>query len=285
MGAVIPPDVPVRQLISPDGARVQVALDGAQLLSWIPAGETTDRFFLSARSRYGAGQSARGGVPICFPQFGPFGSLPQHGFARRMRWREVGSGQLPGIARFQLTPADLDDATRAAWPYDFRAHLMVVAVGNTLALTLGVANVGDTPFTFTAALHPYFAVTEAIGARVSGVGGLRVRDALQDGAISEAPPGDLTITGPLDRIYYDAPPRLALHDGARTITIDTQGFPDAVVWNPGAAGTSSREDFVPGEEDRMLCVEAAVIGHPVTLGHQQGWQGTMKMTATGSATG
>ena len=116
MGAVIPADVPVRQLIAPDGARVQVALDGAQLLSWMPAGETTNRFVLSARSRYGAGQSARGGVPICFPQFGAFGDLPQHGFARHMRWREVESDPLPGIARFHLLPDDLDKATRAAWP-------------------------------------------------------------------------------------------------------------------------------------------------------------------------
>jgi glucose-6-phosphate 1-epimerase len=279
MGAVIPADVPVRQLIGPDGARVQVALDGAQLLSWIPAGETTNRFFLSARSRYGAGQSARGGVPICFPQFGSFGDLPQHGFARRMRWREVGSGQLPGIARFHLTPADLDDATRAAWPHAFHANLLVVVVGNTLALTLGVANVGETPFSFTAALHPYFAVTEAIGARVEGLGGLRLRDALQDGAIREAPPGDLTISGPLDQIYYDAPSRVTLHDGAHTIALDTKGFTDAVVWNPGAAGTNSREDFVPGEESQMLCVEAGIIGQPVTLPPQQGWQGTLQMTA------
>ncbi len=279
MGAVIPADVPVRQLIGPDGARVQVALDGAQLLSWIPAGETANRFFLSARSRYGAGQSARGGVPICFPQFGPFGDLPQHGFARRMRWREFGSGQLPGIARFLLTESDLDDATRAAWPHSFSANLLVVVVGNTLALTLGVTNVGETSFSFTAALHPYFAVTEAIGARVEGLGGLQVRDALDGGAITEAPPGDLNITGALDRIYYDAPSRVTLHDGARAIALDMKGFTDAVVWNPGAAGTSAREDFVPGEESQMLCVEAAVIGRPVTLAPTQGWQGIMKMTA------
>ena len=92
----------------------------------------------------------------------------------------------------------------------------------------------------------------------------------------------LRITGPLDRIYYEAPDRLVIVDGDRTLTIEKRGFPEAVVWNPGAEGTRSRADFAPGDEARMLCVEAAVIQHPVTLAPGASWTGEQRMTASQS---
>lgn len=72
-------------LTTSSGARAEIALQGAHLLSWIPEGGS-ERLFLSAASQFRSGAAIRGGVPVIFPQFGTFGSLPKHGFARILPW-------------------------------------------------------------------------------------------------------------------------------------------------------------------------------------------------------
>lgn len=271
---MIPAEFPSLQLRAADGASAVIAVDGAQVASWIPAGSSDDRLFVSAKAFYGPGASIRGGIPVIFPQFGAFGSLGQHGFARNRRWRIV--AQQPDQARLELR----DDAeTRALWPHAFCAQLQVHVSGDTLTATLQVSNTGDAAFSFTAALHPYFAVRDAFAARVEGLQGCRYRDALQNGAMLDEMAASLEISGPLDRIFYNAPNTLRMIDGDRTLTIEKTGFPEAVVWNPGELGTRSRADFVAGEEHRMLCVEAAVIEHPVLLAPGASWAGTQRMRA------
>lgn len=41
--------------------------------------------FISSKAIFQEGKAIRGGIPVIFPQFGP-GPLPQHGFARNMKW-------------------------------------------------------------------------------------------------------------------------------------------------------------------------------------------------------
>lgn len=274
--------IPEVVLRSPDGATARVLPDGAQVVSWIPAGETEDRLFVSPRAEYGPGKSVRGGIPICFPQFGPFGALPQHGFARHCRWRVLGE-PIAGQVRLALTEADLPEAqaalARSGWPHAFEACLDVQVFGGTLEVALTVRNTGTGPCTFTAALHPYFAVHAATACEVRGLAGLTYRDALQQGALLPETASTLAIPGPLDRIYYDAPDQLELREPHRTLRIEKSGFPEAVVWNPGAAGTSSRRDFQPGDEHAMLCVEAAVVHTPVTLAPGEQWTGVQRMHA------
>lgn len=275
-------DAPFLDLRSGDGARARIHLDGAQVASWIPAGSADDRLFVSARALYGAGKSIRGGVPICFPQFGPFGALPQHGFARTSRWTLQHEQQLGDGARATLQLRDTEQ-TRAVWPHAFLAELHVHLHGTRLAVTLDVSNTGATALSFTAALHPYFRVRDAFATQVRGLGGTRFRDALRDGALFDETNEPLPITGPLDRVYVDAPNVLEIVEPDRTLRIEKIGFPDAVVWNPGPAGTASRVDFVPGEEQHMLCVEAGAIMQPVVLAPGARWSGTQILTAVSGA--
>lgn len=279
MGAVSAhADAPFLDLRSGDGARARIHLDGAQVASWIPAGNADDRLFVSARALYGAGKSIRGGIPICFPQFGPFGALPQHGFARTSRWTLQHEQQSDDSARATLQLRDTEQ-TRAVWPHAFLAELHVHLQGARLAVTLDVSNTGATAFSFTAALHPYFRVRDAFATCVRGLGGTRFRDALFDGALFDETNEPLPITGPLDRVYVDAPNVLEIVEADRTLRIEKLGFPDAVVWNPGPAGTASRVDFAPGEEQHMLCVEAGAIMQPVVLAPGARWSGTQILTA------
>lgn len=277
-----PLNAPAILVRAADGARARVQLDGAQVTSWFPAGSADDRLFVSPRAESGLGVSVRGGIPICFPQFGPFGALPQHGFARTSRWTVTDDSRCTeGQLRLGLTERDLaasrPEAEREAWPHPFSLDLFVQVGGNVLTVTLGVTNTGPGPFAFTAALHPYFAVRDAFASAVLGVSGLTFRDALLDGAERRQGDGPLGITEPLDRIYYDAPDTLVLREPHRTLRLEKSGFTDAVVWNPGAAGTASRRDFAPGDEQRMLCVEAAQVRTPITLASNARWTGTQRM--------
>ncbi|MDF3262849.1 D-hexose-6-phosphate mutarotase, partial [Escherichia coli] len=67
--------------------KASVALQGAHLLSWKPAGEE-EVLWLSGNTPFKNGVALRGGVPICWPWFGPSAQpgLPSHGFARNLPW-------------------------------------------------------------------------------------------------------------------------------------------------------------------------------------------------------
>ena len=270
MPHVIPDHLPSTHIVAPDGASAIVMHDGGHVVSWIPAGETVNRLYLSDNSSYGPGHAIRGGIPVIFPQFGPFGSLKQHGFARNCRFSpRVSPVELPGIARLVLS----DSAhTRALWPHTFELGVTVLIAKNVLSVVLSVANTGDAMFTFTAALHTYFGMRSAFQAHVDGLSGLRYRDALRNGDVFVESEPSLAINGPLDRIYYDAPHALHIRDTDHAFAISAHNFPDVVVWNPGSEGTASKADFVPGDEHHMLCVEAGQIQHPHTLQPGEAWE-------------
>ena len=41
-----------------------------------------EMIYLSSKSAMDGSKAVRGGIPICFPNFGPWKAGPQHGFAR-----------------------------------------------------------------------------------------------------------------------------------------------------------------------------------------------------------
>jgi glucose-6-phosphate 1-epimerase len=271
-------EAPWVALTAPDGACARVYLDGAQVTSWIPAGTQANRLYVSRQAQYGPGSTIRGGIPVCFPQFGPFGPIGHHGFARLSRWTTVLEDTVNGEARVVLRLTD-HAASRALWPFAFQADLTVQLSASTLTVQLEVTNTGVTDLTFTAALHPYFAVENAFATTVHGLAGSRFRDGLRDGQEYDAVEDDLPIVGHIDRVYYATPGVKELREPHRALRIEQRGFPDTVVWNPGAEGTRTRADFADGDERDMVCVEAAVVRPPVRLGPGAQWTGAQIMTA------
>ena len=265
-------------LTAADGARAEVYQQGAHLTSWVPAGGG-EQLFVSARSEYRAGAAIRGGVPVIFPQFGP-GPLPRHGFARTALWQVASTGAAEGgAARATLVLRD-SPATRALWPAAFAAELTVEVGGRWVAITLGVQNAGANPFRFTAALHTYFAVTDVAGAAVEGLHGARYRDQAAGGGEAVDGAAAVRFAGEVDRLYLAPPPELRLRDAGpprRTVAIRAEGFPDAVVWNPGAEKARALADL--GDEyRRMVCVEAAAAGDAVVVAPGGRWRGTQRLT-------
>jgi glucose-6-phosphate 1-epimerase len=272
---------PAIDLLTPAGDRATVLLDGAHVVSWIPAGGR-ERLYLSERSAYGAGAAVRGGVPVIFPQFnqrGPDFSLPKHGFARTRRWKQAqenGSGaQDAASVALQL----VDDAeTRDLWPHRFHLTLIVSLGSHRLDLALRVDNPGRAPLAFTAALHTYLAVSDIARATVRGLQGVRYLDTVSNvGSVGADP--DLTFERETDRIYYEVPGPLTLlspDDGVLEVAME--GFRDAVVWNPWRDLGAALPDMPADGYRRMLCIEAAAIDKPVRLDAGQSWLGRQTLT-------
>lgn len=261
-------------LVHASGASARVTHHGAHVVSWIDA-SGKERLYLSPRAQFGPGQAIRGGIPVIFPQFAT-GPLPKHGFLRTRRWSLV--AHLGSSATFRITD---DDQTRALWPYAFVAEL-TVELREMLTLSLRITNAGDSPFSFTAALHNYFAVSDVKQSAVQGLSGLVYVDKMSAGARCVEEAGELRLNGETDRIYVAGPRQVTITSaiGTSSTVIGADGFGDWVVWNPWRAGTASLSDMGPGDYLEMLCVEAARISDPVVLDAGAAWCGTEVIGAT-----
>ena len=273
--AAMPPIITLR---ADDGASADVHRHGAHVTSWRPAGEQDDRLYLSTRSEFGGSAAIRGGIPVVFPQFALEGPLPRHGFARTMPWALGGiAREADGAAEAEFVLRDSYD-TRAVWDAAFKAVLAVTVVGRQLEVALRVENVGETAFSFTAALHTYLRVHDAYDTEIVGLRGTLYRVS-GDPTLRADDAETLLVRDYIDRVYVGAPPRLELRERGRVTVIEAEGFPDAVVWNPGPERAAAVPDLGPGDERRFVCVEAAAVQTPVTLGAGRRWSGTQTLTA------
>ena len=261
-------------LVHSSGATARITRHGAHVVSWVdPSGQ--ERLYLSSRARYGPGEAIRGGIPVIFPQFAT-GPLPKHGFLRTRQWSLVAN--LGDSATFRITD---DEETRALWPHRYSAHLSV-KLAEMLTVSLVIKNSGDSTFSFTAALHNYFTVTDVKQAAVEGLSGLVYVDKVAGGTRCVEEDADLQIRAETDRIYLAGPRQVAISSavGSSSTVIGADGFGDWVVWNPWAELSSSLTDMEPDDYLEMLCVEAARISDPVVLPPGATWNGTEVIGAT-----
>lgn len=268
----------VVELRHESGSAARVHLQGAHVTSWRTA-DGRERLFLSSASRYEDGVAIRGGIPVIFPQFADRGPLVKHGFARLSPWRLLDSTSSPAEARFGLEDSG---ATRAIWPASFALELAVALGPASLQVTLAVAAHSD--LEFTAALHTYLAVDDVERAIVTGLEGARFESRGEGVVGGRQPEAALRVRGELDRVYYDVT-RPVVVKGERpdaTVVVEADGFPDVVLWNPGAEKGGALGDLGAGESRRMLCVEAAVVGAPVRLREGAEWRGRQTLRVRGA---
>jgi glucose-6-phosphate 1-epimerase len=266
-----------KQLSAANGAAVTFYPHGGHITSWITS-DGRERLFLSERTEMHPGAPIRGGVPIAFPQFSKRGPLPPHGFARIMPWTVVDTHVGPSgtaVAHLQLLASD---ATRQMWDHDFQLDLLLAVGGMQLSITLQVTNTGDETFSFTSALHTYFRVSSIDTVTVKGLRGLDYCQFDQNYHQSSA---ELRIEGEVDRIYWGVPGTITLHDGEDTIQVTAEGYPDAVVWNPGPDKSAALADMAADDYRHMLCIESAAIGQAVTLAPMMDWRGTQHLVVGG----
>ena len=265
------------RLNGPRGSSAVVARLGGQVLSWLtPDGR--EHLFLSERAVFDGSAPIRGGIPICFPQFGGLGDLPKHGFARTREWSVAAQrcGDDYALATLELVD---DENTRALWPHAFRAEISVMLEVDRIDVEFCVENTGPAPFEFTGALHSYLRVTQVEDVALEGLHGHDYRDAARDNRVVRETGTEIIVEGEVDRVYYDVRRPQLLNAGNLSLGIQSQGFPDVVVWNPWVDLCAGLKDMPPDGWRHMLCVEAAAVRKPVIVPAGEEWYGRQTLVA------
>jgi glucose-6-phosphate 1-epimerase len=244
-----------------------VALHGGHVMAFQPHGHKPV-LWLSRHSRYEPGQPIRGGIPVCWPWFGPHPTdpnLPAHGFARILSWEVLGREVLPDErTQLRLGLAN-SQQTQALWPHPFRLE-MVVTVGPALQVDLVILNSGDKAFNYTGALHTYFSVSDVSHIQVHGLEDTAYIDTV-DAWLQKVQAGPITITGETDRIYLNTGDDCVIEDPGwqRRIHISKAGSRSTVVWNPWVEKSRRLADFGDEEYTGMICVETANTAADVVM--------------------
>ncbi|HYP78413.1 MAG TPA: D-hexose-6-phosphate mutarotase [Polyangiaceae bacterium] len=239
-----------------------VYLQGAHVAAFQPKGQEPV-IWMSENALYVAGKALRGGVPICFPWFGPHAEqkeFPAHGFARTLPFEYRGA-RIDSSARTELAfVLESDEQTRAWFPYAFTAS-MCVAFGQSLRLELSVTNRDSQPFTFEEALHSYFAVSDVTQACVRGLEGARYIDKVREQGVFTEGTRELRFVAETDRVY-ESSATCIIEDrpGKRSLVIEKEGSGATVVWNPWRERATQMSDLGAAAWPRMLCVESANVG-------------------------
>ena len=243
-----------------------VALQGGHLIAYGEA-EAPPIIWVSREALYAPGKAIRGGIPICWPWFGPHPSdpsKPAHGFVRTLSWEPLASGLADDGAWLRLGLRD-SAATLALWPHAFALEL-TITLGTRLDVALLIRNSGDTPFTCGGALHSYFRVADIARATILGLEDKRYLDQLT--GEDQLQQGPISIASEVDRVYQDAGDATMIVDEllGRRIVVQKAGSRSTVVWNPWVEKARRLADFGDDEYQGMLCVETALALHDsVTL--------------------
>jgi glucose-6-phosphate 1-epimerase len=219
---------------------------------------------LSRKSAFQSDKPIRGGIPICWPWFGPRENDPAspiHGFARLADW-DLDSVTPKGDA-VELTLSIHDTpATLKIWPHPFRLRY-TLTVGPALTLSLETTNTGPQPFTFTEALHPYFAVSDVRNIHLTGLENTPFSERIYQPETQQQGPSPIRFTRRTDRVYYDTTTPLTIHDPGldRKITQTKGNSHTTVVWNPWNEWPKTVPDFAEDEWPSMVCVEPSNAHH------------------------
>lgn len=215
--------------------------------------------WLSHAARFAIGKSIRGGIPVCWPWFGPHGtdpSFPAHGFARTLPWQVVETrGLAEGATRLGLQLPQ-SDVTRQFWPDPSQLELRFT-VGRTLEIELVTRNTGTMPITIGEALHTYFTVSDIRRIRIHGLEGCAYLDKVEQGRRRRSS-GPVTISAETDRVYLATTADCVIDDPGleRRIRISKGGSRSAVVWNPWGEKAARMGDMGEDGYLSMVCVES-----------------------------
>jgi glucose-6-phosphate 1-epimerase len=241
-------------------AKAAISVYGGQVLKFQPAGASDDLMFLSETAYYQAGKAIKGGIPICWPWFGPDPEgkgRASHGFVRDRLWNVVLTETLPkGCTKVVLGLTDTAE-TQAIWPCAFNLTIEIT-VSSQLTIALVTKNTGDQAFSITQALHTYFAVGDISKVNVAGLSGTEYLDKV-DGGKQKTQAGAVTIAQEVDRVYLNVPSTLTIDDATlnRKIQINSTGSKTAIVWNPWSEIAAKMADLGNQDYKQLICVETA----------------------------
>ena len=248
-----------RVSISTPLCRGEIYLHGAHVTAWQPAGHAPV-IWMSTQSWFAAGKPIRGGIPLCWPWFGPAAEAgkPAHGLARFADWdltsvAAEADGTVAVVLRLALTaPAS--------------ELILTARFGRRLEVTLDARNTGSAALAIGEALHTYLAVGDVRRVQVRGLAGVAGFDRVAQ-PIALTAPESITVAAETDLLFNATESAVTVQDAAwnRTLRVAKSGSRSTVVWNPWIAKSAKMPDFGDHEWPGMLCVEAA---NALTDGYQ-----------------
>jgi glucose-6-phosphate 1-epimerase len=245
-------------IVSNKYADAEICIYGAHIMSFRPH-NSVEVLWMSSNSSFQVGKPIRGGIPVCFPWFGPHKNdpvKPQHGFGRLMNWELVETATKPGgetLVRLQLCSSE---ETKTYWPYDFCAELTVI-VGQTLEVSLKVTNQSAEPIEYTCALHSYYNVSSIENITITGLQGAGYHSQLEPGEFIQDSP-IIEIQKAETRHYHNTEAACVIEDSMfrRKIHIGKAGSKITTVWNPGKETCAMISDMPDVAYLHFVCIEA-----------------------------
>ena len=237
----------------------EIYLLGAHVAGFQKNGEPP-LLFMSAKSYFADGQPIRGGVPVCFPWFGPRDGEPAHGLARILAWELAETSAAPDgrvTVRLRL-PAELLKPEWSILKTEF-----VLTVTDTLTMELIATNASpDKTLAVENCLHTYFQVGDISAVSLTGLQNAPFDDFAfgAGGARRNGDPAPLRITQETNRVYPDNAATVEIYDEKlkRTVRVEKFNSKSTVVWNPWTT-QKMPEDFDQAEHQQMVSVESGNV--------------------------
>ena len=233
-----------------------ISLYGAQVLSYKPTAER-EVLWLSPKARWHNGAAIRGGIPICWPWFGPATAafnpddkqLPNHGLVRNRQWRMVNQ-HLSANGASVILKLELADLPHSAGTVTIQ---LTVTLNETLTVQLSC----NSPIPQQAALHSYFNVADINSVLIRPLPA-EYQDKVTakmvlDNQLSSR------INSEVDRIYPHSAAQLRLECATGTLAIGQAGHDATVVWNPWQEKSQAMADLAAGSYQQFVCVETASL--------------------------
>jgi glucose-6-phosphate 1-epimerase len=245
----------IRARIETEAAQGELYLHGAHVTAWQPSGHEPV-LWMSEHAVFAEGKAMRGGIPICFPWFGPHktdATAPAHGYARTKVW-QVTSSQMLGNGALRLTLETEIAPFEIAYQVDFGTSL-------ELKLTTKLSSASPSTSSFEDALHTYFAISDIHSIRIQGLEEDSYIDKMDRGLVKQPTRAPVMFTEETDRVYINTIEQSSLIDTKlqRTTVVAKSGSRSTVIWNPWIDKSQRMADFGDDEWPNMVCIETANI--------------------------
>lgn len=229
-----------------------LSLLGGQLLSYQPYGQQP-WLYMSPQAVFQPGKAIRGGVPVCWPWFGPHPSdntAPAHGVARQQSWQLLAVEQDGDAFHVKLQGPSWQGLS-------VELHY---TLADCLDMQLHTCNNSTQAHTISTALHSYLAVSDS---RAISLGGLEeaVFEDKVAARYSRMPAQSLQLQGEFDAIVYSEAD-VVLNDPAwqRRLRVSREGSASVVVWNPWQDKAARLADLPDEGWHDFVCIEASNAG-------------------------
>lgn len=250
-------------------ARASICLQGGHVMTWQPRSQEKPVIWLSDFAKFVPGKSIRGGVPVCWPWFGPHvaeATYPAHGFARTVAWTVTNTGTTAQGETYMGLMLENHEQMQSMWPWQTSLHIRIT-IGDRLKIELVTDNRDAQDVVISEALHTYFQIGDIADIQILGLEGCTYYDKVAGGGQSRQD-GAIRFASETDRVYVNTAVTCIIEDTGlkRRIIVAKSGSQSTVVWNPWNEKADKMGDLGPDGWRRMVCVESAnAMDNPVLI--------------------